>query len=438
MDWEDPKSPTIKLALARVKATKPEQRIGSLLFNPGGPGQSGKQYLPSLLSMVGEQVQERYDLVGFDPRGVGESTPVTCFTTTEERDAYYAAGWPSTPEGFEQSVEVFKPFVEACKKNTGPVLGHVDTVSAAKDLDLLRDLLGDKQLNYLGYSYGTKLGATYAELFPKNVGRMVLDGAIDPSKPADQQEIEQAAGFQSALETYVADCLVSATCPFTGTKEDALRQINQLLVSLETQPISAGADDPRKLTQSLALNGILVAMYADETWPLESMALASALEQRDGSGLMMLSDLYLDRVNGKYKGNLMEAFQAINCLDGAPPSDFASAEAHAAALKAAAPTFGEFWGYGEKLCELWPYKSVSEPHPIAAPGSGPIVVVGTTGDPATPYHGAVALAEQLESGTLITYTGEGHTAYGRSNQCVDGAIDAYFLEGTAPPANLTC
>jgi pimeloyl-ACP methyl ester carboxylesterase len=217
---------------------------------------------------------------------------------------------------------------------------------------------------------------------------------------------------------------------------DAKAQIHQLLVDIEAQPMPVEPGG-RDLTVPLAMSGIIVALYEDAYWPVETGALMLALEG-DGSSLLMLSDAYYERENGEYVSNMMEAFVAINCLDDRPPSDLASAEAHAAALREASPTFGEWWGFGEKLCEVWPHPQVGEPHAITAPGAGPILVVGTTGDPATPYHGAVALAEQLESGVLLTFEGEGHTAYGRSNDCITQAVDTYLLEGTPPADGLTC
>ncbi|MDR2348991.1 MAG: alpha/beta hydrolase [Bifidobacteriaceae bacterium] len=438
LDWADPAGDKIELALARVKASGPGDRLGSLLVNPGGPGGSGQAFLASAAGSISPEVLERYDLVGFDPRGVGDSSPVTCYKTTEELDQFFAATWPRTPQGYEESLAVVEPFAQACAQNTGPALGHVDTVSAAKDLDLLRAVLGDEQLNFLGYSYGTLLGATYAELFPSRVGRLVLDGAIDPSVPPDQHEVQQAAGFEAALAAYLGDCLGRDTCPFNGTKAQALTAIHQFLLDVEAEPMPTEPEDGRDLTLPLALNGILVTLYDDAAWSTLSTALIWAMDYDDPSALMMLSDAYLDRVAGRYQSNQMEAFVAINCLDGRLASDQASAEAHAAALKEASPTFGEFWAYSEKQCEVWPYPQVGAAQAVSAAGAGPIIVVGTTGDPATPYQGAVALASQLESGVLVTFEGEGHTAYGRSNDCVDAAINGYFLQGVVPEDGLTC
>jgi pimeloyl-ACP methyl ester carboxylesterase len=438
MDWDNPGGEKIELAMARISASDQANRIGSLLVNPGGPGGSGKAMLGSLASMISASVTERYDIIGFDPRGVGESAPVTCYETTAELDEFFAADWPRTPEGYEQSLAVVEPFAAACEENTGPVLGYVDTVSAAKDMDAIREAVGDQKLNLLGYSYGTLLGATYADLFPDKVGRLVLDGALDPSVSADQHEVEQAAGFEESLEAYLEDCIGSAMCPFDGTVEQAKAEIHQFLLEVEANPLPGMPGDDRELTLPLAMNGIIVAMYDEATWTVESMALTLALQDGDGSALMTLSDAYLDRISGEYASNQMEAFIAINCLDDRGAADLESAEAHAAALKEASPTLGEFWAYGEKMCDVWPYPQTGQPHKITASGSDPILVIGTTGDPATPYHGAVALADQLESGVLLTYEGEGHTAYGRSNECVEEAVDGYLLDGTAPENGLTC
>ncbi|MDR0366867.1 MAG: alpha/beta hydrolase [Bifidobacteriaceae bacterium] len=438
LNWDAEEGELIELALARVKATNPDERIGSLLINPGGPGGSGILHLPSTVSRLSDEVKARYDIVGFDPRGVGASSAVECYTTTEELDEYFGSYWPANAEGYESSRAVFEPWAEACAENTGPLLGHVDTVSSAKDVELLRHLLGDEQLNWLGYSYGTQLGATYAELFPDKVGRFVLDGAVDPSLSAQEASIQQAAGFEAAVGDFIDYCLDASACPFDGTKEEALAALHQFLLDVEEEPLPAMLGGGRELTLPLAFNGIAVAMYDEAFWFIEVMALQQAIETGDGSALMTLSDAYLSREGGKYTNNMMVAFMAINCLDARAPSDLPSVEAQAAALKAAAPTLGEFWGYGEMGCAVWPYPQTGDPHPVSAPGAGPILVIGTTGDPATPYRWAEALASQLESAVLLTYEGTGHTAYGRSNECVDQAVDAYLLEGTVPQAGLTC
>jgi pimeloyl-ACP methyl ester carboxylesterase len=438
LNWDDENGELIDLALARVKATDPDNRIGSLLINPGGPGGSGIGFLDYALDLISEEVQERYDIVGFDPRGVGDSSAVECYTTTEELDEYFASYWPNTPEGFESSVDILKPFAEACADNTGPLLGQIDTVSAAKDVELLRHLLGDEKLNWLGYSYGTQLGAAYAELFPDKVGRFVLDGAVDPSLSAQEAELQQAAGFEAAFSDFIDYCLPKKFCPFKGTKEEAFGELHQFLVDVAEEPLPAILGGGREVTLPLAMSGIVVAMYDEEYWYMEALALDQAINEDDGSSLLMLSDAYHSREGGGYSSNMMVAIRAINCLDARAPADLASVEAHAEALKAASPTMGEFWAYGEMGCEVWPYPQKGEPHAVSAPGAGPIVVIGTAGDPATPLIWAEALSGQLESAVMVTYNGTGHTAYGRSNDCIKDAVDAYLLDGTVPKDGLTC
>jgi hypothetical protein len=247
--------------------------------------------------------------------------------------------------------------------------------------------------------------------------------------------VEQARGFQQSLEAYVEDCLGSSSCPLKAPKEAALGQIHDLLASIAAKPMDTG--QARKLTGPLALNGVALAMYDEGYWSWLTLALEDALGG-DGAELLNLSDGYLGRGDNGYESNTMPAFLAISCLDSRSPADLASVQAHAEALKEATPTLGEFWGYGEKLCDLWPYPATGEPHRVSAPGAAPIVVIGTTGDPATPYEWAESLADQLESGVLITYKGEGHTAYGRSNTCVGDAVDAFLLDGTPPKDGLTC
>jgi pimeloyl-ACP methyl ester carboxylesterase len=433
LDWQDPDSDMISLKLARLPAQGKKQ--GSLLINPGGPGGSGVELLSSARFLFSNQLLDAYDVIGFDPRGVGGSTPVTCLQTTEEKDAFWDTNWPGTPEGYASSEQILQPFLEACAANTGALLGKVDTGSAARDMDMIRALVGDPKLNFLGYSYGTQLGAFYAELFPKNVGRMVLDGAMDPAITAAELEVQQAGGFQRALEAYVDDCLTEPDCPLQGPRDAALAQIHDFLKQVEATPLAT--DSGRTLSLTSALNGLFVTMYEDSAWFMLTDALREALREGNGTKLLDLNDLYQNRDETGYLDNSNEAFLAVSCLDRRAPADWPSVEAQAARIVEAAPTFGEFWAYSEKMCDLWPYPQVGGPHKITADGAAPILVIGTTGDPATPYAWSESLAAQLGA-TLLTYEGNGHTAYGRSNKCVTEAVDTYLTTGTLPPHNKTC
>ena len=317
------------------------------------------------------------------------------------------------------------------------LLGHVDTRSAARDLDVLRAALGDETLSYLGFSYGTLLGATYAGLFPETVGRMVLDGAVDPTLERAELGLGQAIGFEGALRAYVEDCLAGDDCPLTGSVDQALQQVSGLVDQARRSPLRT--ESGRALTGSLAFTGVAVALYDEEFWPPLTQALTAALRQDDGTILLALADLYNDRnEDGTFASNSMEAFIAVSCLDSVESPDPAEMRATAAELAEAAPTVGRFFGYNGVVCASWPHPPVGEVGPITAEGAPPIVVIGTTNDPATPYVWAEGLAEQLSSGVLLTYEGEGHTAYGRSNDCIAAAVDAYLLEGTVPADGTRC
>jgi pimeloyl-ACP methyl ester carboxylesterase len=438
MNWSDPKSAPISLALARSKATGPK-RLGSLLVNPGGPGASGVDLLTTTpwLTSIGAGLRASYDIVSFDPRGVSRSTPVKCLDGAGT-DSLNAATFDFSKDADVAKAEaLYADFAKACQANTGDLLGHVDTVSAAKDLDLMRGVLGDSTLTYLGYSYGTQLGSMYAELFPKNVGRMVLDGAIDPTQTTTEMTVGQATGFENALRAYVKDCQAGPDCPLTGNVDDGLKQIHDLTIRARSVPLKTGTARP--LTAQLAFYGIAVAMYSNTNWPPLTKALRVALRNNDGSMLLSLADYYFDRnADGTYASNSTEAFTAVNCLDEPSTSDLAAMRAEAAQVVAAAPTLGESFAYSGVICKSWPYPRVESPTSFHAVGAPTIVVIGTTNDPATPYASAQALAKELDKGVLLTFKGEGHTAYGRSNTCIIDAVDTYFVKGTPPADGKTC
>ncbi|WP_231494816.1 alpha/beta hydrolase [Cellulomonas sp. KRMCY2] len=439
LDWDVPETGAIELAIKRSAATGPAgARVGSLLINPGGPGGSGIEFLDSAVNgMFGQSVLDAYDIVAFDPRGVGESSAVDCGDDSVV-DAFFTADLPIESQAdVEAAREAVRVFGEGCLAATGPLLGEVDTVSAARDMDLLRAVLGDEKLYYAGFSYGTFLGATYAGLYPENVGRLLLDGALDPSMSNDDLVIGQAIGFENALRAYVKDCQAGADCPLTGGVDAGMQQIADLVARIEAKPIDAGGD--LKVNGTMAFYGIVVTLYDDGSWTFLTQALDEAIRDNIGEMLLYLANFYLDRTDdGAYLSNSMIAFNSINCLDyPMPVRDYDELAAFAAEVEAVAPTFGKDFGLAIG-CETWPFQSTVERERITAPGAEPILVVGTTGDPATPYEWSVALAEQLESGTLLSWEGEGHTAYGRANDCLNDAVDAYLVQGVVPADGLVC
>ncbi len=439
LDWADPTAGTIELALERSPATGPDdERIGSLLINPGGPGSSGIEFLPyAVSSVIGGEVLDAYDVVGFDPRGVGRSSAVSC-GSDEAVDEYLTSDQPLRSQAdVEAARAAVAEFGAGCLDATGALLGEVDTVSAARDMDLLRAVLGDDQLHFLGFSYGTYLGATYAGLYPENVGRLVLDGGLDPAMTSDELVVGQAVGFEKALRAYVADCQAGAGCPLRGGVDAGMEQIAELIDRVTAKPLDAG--NGHTLNGTMAFYGIVVTLYDDRSWSLLTMALDEAIRGGTGSQLFWLANFYLDRTpDGTYTSNSMIAFTAINCLDRPTVvRDYAEIEAFAEEVAEQAPTFGDRFARAVG-CESWPFPATGEAAPITAEGAAPIVVVGTTGDPATPYAWSQALADQLSSGTLVTWEGEGHTAYGRSNECIASAVNDYLLEGTVPADGLVC
>ncbi|MFE4665745.1 alpha/beta hydrolase [Streptomyces sp. NPDC056716] len=443
LDYARPGAGDVRLAVARKKATGPGTRLGSLLVNPGGPGGSAVDFLQSYAGIgYPAEVRARYDMVAVDPRGVARSEPVKCLDGPG-MDRYTRTDvTPDSEKERDALVASYQKYAEGCGAQSPRLLRHVSTVEAARDMDLLRAVLGDKKLNYVGASYGTFLGATYAGLFPGRTGRLVLDGAMDPSLSARRLNLDQTAGFETAFRAFAKDCASRSGCPL-GKKGTAPGQIGRNLKSffgkVDARPIPTGDEDGRRLTESLATTGVIAAMYDEGAWPQLREALTSAMRHNDGTGLLMLSDSYYEREpDGNYT-NLMFANSAVNCLD-LPPA-FDTPDQVRAALpdfEKASPVFGEGFAWSALNCAYWPVAATGEPHRIAAKGAAPIVVVGTTRDPATPYRWAQSLSRQLSSGRLLTYDGDGHTAYGRGSACIDRAINSYLLRGAAPRDGKRC
>jgi len=435
MDYAEPDGETITLAVKR-RAAGDDEPVGSLFVNPGGPGGSGIQLAEAAQVMFSADLLDGYDIVGFDPRGVGQSSAVDCVSDAE-LDRIRAADYDATEEGLAALTRDAEELAAACAENTGELLAHVDTVSAARDLDILRHVVGSPRLDYLGYSYGTFLGATYAELFPEHVGRMVLDGGLDPALGYSDVVRGQAAGFERALRVYAEDCLAGSGCPLSGDVDAAVAQVQNLLQLASHTPLPTGTD--RELTASLMVSGIIMPLYDDNYWMLLTSALDAAMNEQDGSQLLLLADLAAEREpDGTYATNSTEANIAINCLDHPVEGDLEDWRDLAKELEEISPTFGPTLSFGEITCAAWPHEPPAAPAPVSAAGADPVVVIGTTGDPATPYAWSEQLAEQLESGVLVTYEGEGHTAYGRAGRCITEAVDDYLLRGVVPQDGLVC
>ena len=432
LDHLNPDGQVFEIALIRKAGT---DNLPPLLINPGGPGASGVAYVRDSYESLGtEKLRSDFQLIGFDPRGVGESAPVICSDLDLKDQVYYEES--GFPLGSEQDLEVSKDLLErfaASCQESGFDVSYFNTQQAARDMDVIRSALGVEKLNYLGFSYGTELGATFIALFPERVGRFVLDGAVDPTLSSGESTVSQVEGFDKAFRTYLADCLAQASCPFAGTVDDALKRVDELLSDLQTTKLASQYD--REVGLTVALYGIFAALYSQASWTYLTQAFEEAF-QGDGSTLLLLADFYNDKdPEGGYLSNINEANTAINCADErVAPEDFAMVKQ--AALDAS-QVFGKYFAYPELGCLGWPQgKSMVEIDYTVDLEVGPLVI-GTTGDPATPYQQAVSLAKLLNGATLLTFQGEGHTAYG-SDTCVNDYVENYLLGENLGSAELIC
>ncbi|PZF62977.1 alpha/beta hydrolase [Curtobacterium sp. MCBD17_013] len=446
LDWEDPGTRAIHLALIEHRATG--KRLGTLLVDPGGPGESGVDLVgSSVRNAVTATVARHYDVVGFDPRGVGYSSAVHCGGAAE-LDRYLYSVLPGTigsSTWLAADRERARTFAHDCAEHTGALLGHVDTVSAARDMELLRADLGTRRLDYLGYSYGTELGSVYASLYPHHVGRFVLDGAVDIWTPTSTDGVvAQAKGFEGDLRAWARACVRGsesavvgdATCPFTGTVDHAMSRIRHLLHAADTDPLTAS--DGRRLDGATLSTAIVNDLYSTTEWPALTTMLRG-VAAGDPAKAFHAADAYNGRrSNGKYWDNATEAFTAIGCLDGGADDVTADMRHEAKQLAHAAPTLGRYQAYGDVTCGQWPDGMVASPPPPTHGGQDPVLVIGSTGDPATPYHQAKTLAALFPSGHLVTHVGEGHLAYNYGDECVDDTVDAYLVQGLVPSRDPRC
>lgn len=441
LDYAKPGGKTIPLALIRHRATGPGKRIGSLIYNFGGPGGSGVDTLPGFMPTFAK-LNTRYDLVSFDPRGVGNSAPVHCLTGPET-DAFNAVdSTPDTPAEVRRWMDATRNFAAHCAKKSGPLLPYLTTTNVARDLDRIRAAVGDRKLNYYGFSYGTELGATYAHLFPRMVGRAVLDGVMHPDKDFTQGALYQLKGFQLALDHFARSC-VAATylCPLhRSTPEGVEKVLTGLVAGLEKHPAAAAGG--RTLNDSLALTAIEGALYSPASgWPRMAIAVAGYLRTHNPAALLMMADSMTGRDAKGHYSNSNNVFSATSCADSGVPVQTAGIERRLPAYRKASPLFGAQFAWALNQCTYWPVKGAMKHMEVSAKGAPPILVIGNTGDPATPYGGAKAMARRLGKGVgvLVAWKGgEGHCSYGNGSACIDGTANAYLLDGKVPAYGTSC
>lgn len=444
LDWAEPDGDTIEIAIMRHKAAG--ESLGSLLMNPGGPGGSGYDYVRDYAQyLVSPDVLDQFDLIGFDPRGVNHSNPVICYTDPADRDEYLYGTYESaygTQGWVDELTEREKAYAAACEENTGPLLAHIDAASVARDMDVMRAVLGDDKINYLGYSYGTYLGTMYAELFPEKVGKMVLDGAVDPSVSDLDALAFQMGGFESALRAFVVDCQANnADCPFPGDENAAMTQIRAMLDGIDAKALVAS--DGRQLDSATVGTGIADYLYSDSLWPDLAIVFTDLFADQADSTFAAADDYNGRNADGSYADNSNDVYSAVTCAEGDLGTDSVDTLGGIPVLKEKAPTIGDYFGYDDTfvldaLCSNWPYPTPDLPTTYDAEGAAPILVIGTSNDPATPYANAVSLSKQLASGVLISYEGEGHTIYAQGVACIDDTVDAYFIDGTVPASDPMC
>jgi pimeloyl-ACP methyl ester carboxylesterase len=429
LDYSRPQGATIGIAVERHLAERPVDRIGSLIINPGGPGVSGIDDLPNELSVLTPELLDDFDIVTFDPRGVQRSDPVTCGETAGAAPGPIPDPVPLTAAARKATFANMRQFAAACEKASGSILPYVGTVDVARDLDRLRQALGDRGLTYMGQSYGTLLGATYAQLFPTHIRAMVLDSAIDPALSFSQMTLGQAEGFEGVLNSFFTWCAASSSCSWRPAG-DPTTALLSLIARSAANPVPAGAG--RTAGAGELYNALLAGLYAESDWPTLGAALAA---DTDGNGapVVAMSDGYSQ--DGSTNG--AAAAEAIDCLDHPASKDLAAYGALADEFAESAPVFGPLLAWGEAACAVWPVAPTRTPASVTAPGSPPILVVGTTHDPATPYAWAVSLAGELSRGDLLTVDGSDHVSYFYST-CVRSFVQTYLVSLVTPPVGATC
>lgn len=439
LDYAEPDGDTARIGLLRWLAKDPSRRIGSLLVNPGGPGASGMVAAASLIgSVAGTELGDRFDLVGFDPRGVGASSPqVRCLTTEERHADRLEVDTDGSPAGVERFEQRSQDYAAKCAERVGvDALANLGSRDVARDMDVIRSVLGDEQLTYLGYSYGTRIGTAYADAFTGNVRAMVLDGALDPAQDPVEEVVAQVGGFQGAFDAYLEHCVASNRCPLGDDQAKATEVFQELVFPLQEQPVEVGE---RLLSYTDATTAVIAALYDDQLWGLLTQGLAE-LAGGEGAVLLYLADSYYgyDRTSGEYS-TLIDAFTAIRCVDDQPVTDRAQAKLADQQARQAAPFLDDGAEPSGALdaCAFWPAPPTGRVGLPEVDGLPPVLVISTTGDPATPYQAGVALAEALD-GRLLTYNATQHTAFLQDSECVDEAAVAYLVDGTLPAEGAEC
>jgi pimeloyl-ACP methyl ester carboxylesterase len=428
IDYSKLSTGTFEIALLKYEA-RTNKKLGSLIVNPGGPGGSGVDYAYAAEYIFSPAILDRYDIVGFDPRGVSRSAPIRCLNDKELDANNNSDSKPDNEREFKQILTDTKKYVEICK-DKNKHLASYGTANVARDMDILREALGDEQLNYMGKSYGTYLGTLYAQFFPDKVGRVVLDGAVDPTISNFQQTLTQAVGFDQAFSSFAKDCTTKKNCTLPKGKEDAIAEMQKLFAQAAKKPLPTKSSK-RTLSETMMVLGTASAMYDSSTgWPKLRGAIKEA-QNGFGGKFLELADEYTGRqTDGSYPNNEFDSGAVIDCLDVDEPRSISQIKRDAETFTERAPLFGPYLAYGGLTCKYFGQSQEVNIAPFKT--TSLIVVIGTTGDPATPYEWAQGLNKLLTNSVLVSLTGEGHTGQGQGNACVDNQVDVFYLTKRMP------
>jgi pimeloyl-ACP methyl ester carboxylesterase len=434
LDYAHPGGRTISVRLLRVHDRADVQRTGALLVNPGGPGGSGIDYTVEFAAAAPDRLLSHFDLIGFDPRGVGASTPIRCLSDHQKDVINAESPDIGTAAGFAEARRIAAEMASACSLRYGNALAQFNTVQTARDMDRIRQAAGDSRMNYLGFSYGTELGAQYAHLFPGTVRVAVLDGAVDPFTDFVASFTDDLKGFEAAFDQFAAYCRRTDPCRRLGDPRSAVYRV---VAEADRSPIPSSAEgETRTATSSIVHTAVLSALYSRSYWPVLAQALLSA-ENGDSRLVFALADEYNRRTNGHYT-NIADANTAITCNDSAPGPSDATIRATAASWAKRFPIFGRWDAPGLFQCQPWQPLRTVPPLPTARATADAVLVIGNLHDPATPYQGAKDLTRALGHAELLTWDGEGHTSFLQGSACVDTHVVNYLLAGTLPPPGTTC
>jgi pimeloyl-ACP methyl ester carboxylesterase len=439
VDYTKPQGQRFTLALRKAPATDPSRRVGSLLINPGGPGGSGVEYAQYSSFVFSPAVRAVYDVVGFDPRGIGGSDAVSCLTDAQMDTLFSTDPTPDTPEEEKAVRTTADSVARSCAARGGERALHMSSTEVARDMDVMRVVFGDAKLNFFGGSYGTFLGALYADTFPDKVGRMVLDSAMSPNQTDAQEMTYDIQGFEASIDAFIDWCVARSDCALGSDKAAARGRIADLLDAVESKGLATSKPGLTRIGEGWVGFSIFMCLYSDSSWPTLNRGLAQAFSGR-GDILLAKGMSVVERsATGRYAtSSYLQAMLPVRCADWPRSTDTPATLAEQARLKKAHPLWAKMTGEIYDSCAAWPTSGRTPKGTTLAVGAAPILVIGNQRDPATPIGGTKQLAKDLASGVLLTSDHDGHGTYYAGNSCVDQAVDGYLVQGKVPTDGTTC